>query len=87
MKILEIKEIVRKDVPIYYRRVFTGVAVMDILGQQLDKRIEFAIETRPTGAKDVSVSMVDTVDYPLVTLQKELRTAIVELDKAGKLPC
>ncbi len=87
MKILEIKEVVRKDVPIYYRRVFSGIAVMDILGQRLDRRIEFAIETKPTGSKEVSVDVVDAVDYPLLTLQKELRTAIAELDKAGRLPC
>jgi len=87
MKVLEIKDIVRKDVPIYYRRLFTGTAVLEILDKVLDRRIEFTIETKPTGARETTVSMIDSLDYPLVPVIKDLKDFISGLDRSGALPC
>jgi hypothetical protein len=86
MKILQIKNIIRKDVPIYYRRLFSGVAVLDILNKPHEGRIEFSIETMPTGKKVISISMVDPVDYPMVPLLNELKTYVRNLDNDGGLP-
>ncbi len=87
MKVLEIKDIVRKDVPIYYRRLFTGTAVLEILDKPLEHRIEFTIETKPTGTRETTVSLVDNLDYPLVPVIKELKDFISGLDRSGALPC
>jgi hypothetical protein len=87
MKVLEIKDIVRKDVPIYYRRLFTGTAVLEVLDKALERRIEFTIETKPTGARETTVSMIDNLDYPLVPVIKELKDFISSLDRSGTLPC
>jgi len=87
MKVLEIKDIVRKDVPIYYRRLFTGTAVLEILDKAMERRIEFTIETKPTGARETKVSMIDSLDYPLVPVIKELKDFISGMDRSGALPC
>jgi len=87
MKVLEIRDIVRKDVPIYYRRLFTGTAVLEILDNALERRIEFTIETKPTGARETTVAMIESLDYPLVPVIKELKDCIASLDRSGALPC
>jgi hypothetical protein len=85
MKVISIKDMIRKDVPIYYRKLYTGVAVIE-MDKQVDYRIDFSIEYKPTGQKEVNITFIDKVDYPLVPLNKELKNYIVELETAGGLP-
>jgi hypothetical protein len=86
MKILEVKDIVRKDVPIYYRRLYSGIAVMELINKAVEVRIDFSIETKPTGQKEILINLVDKVDYPLVPLNKELRKILDNLDSTGVIP-
>ena len=86
MKIICIKDTIRKDVPIYYRMLYTGVAVIDLGQGSSNFRIDFSIETKPTGMKEVVVSFIDKIDYPLVPVLKELKQHITDLDNAGGLP-
>jgi hypothetical protein len=86
MKIVSIKDIIRKDVPIYYRRLFSGIAVLELLKDPVERRIDFSIETKPTGVKDISVSFIEPVDYPLIPLSRELKKFIDHLDVTGGLP-
>ena len=86
MKIIEIKNIVRKDVPIYYRRLYTGLAVLDVLNKTVEASLDFQIEHKPTGQIEISITRMDEVDYPLIPLQKEIRNHIGSLDSSGKLP-
>lgn len=86
MKIVDIKNIVRKDVPIYYRRLYSGIAVLELLNNALEVPLEFQIEHKPTGQTEVGVTLSEKVDYPLVPLQKELKNFVSALDSAGKLP-
>lgn len=86
MKILEMKDITRKDVPIYYRRLYSGTAVLELINKTQEVPLSFQIEHKPTGHVDIDISLLDKVDYPLVPLQKELRHYIGDLDSAGKLP-
>ena len=86
MKIIEIKNIARKDVPIYYRRLYTGIAVLDLLNKEVELTLNFQIEHKPTGFTEINITLMDKVDYPLVPLQKELKQYIGSLDTDGKLP-
>jgi hypothetical protein len=86
MKIVSIKDMIRKDYPIYYRKLYTGVAVIEINKGPANYRIDFSIEYKPTGQKDVSVNFIDTIDYPLVPVNKELKRIIIETDSQGGLP-
>jgi hypothetical protein len=85
MKISEIKNIVRKDVPIYYRRVYSGVAVLEFAGKEQDLAIDWTIETSPFGTKETTLTLADKVDYPLIPLIKELKKIVEQLDNNGKL--
>ncbi|MDR1319393.1 MAG: hypothetical protein LBJ90_07185 [Treponema sp.] len=86
MKVIMIKDMVRKDVPIYYRRLYTGVAVLELVKGVEDHRIDFSIEYKPTGQTEISVTFNGKVDYPLVPLTRELKKFIANLDSAGGLP-
>jgi len=87
MKVISIKDMIRKDVPIYYRRLYTGVAVIETKeNTQNNYRIDFSIEHKPTGHKDVSVSFIDEIDYPLIPVSREIKKYIDEMDSIGALP-
>jgi hypothetical protein len=86
IKVITIKDITRKDIPLYYRSLYTGVAVIEISKNSADYHIDFAIEIKPTGNKEISVSFLDTIDYPLLPIIKEIREFINNLDYAGGLP-
>jgi hypothetical protein len=86
MTVVEIKDMERKDIPIYYRRAYVGKAVVEIAGKNHDIRINWTIETSPLGSKETAVTMTDEVDYPLVPLLKEIKKKIEHLDSEGKLP-
>jgi hypothetical protein len=86
MTIKQIKNIVRKDVPIYYRRLFSGSIELELMGETLERNIDFTIETLPTGLNQVSVTIAEPVDYPLVPLMREVKQFITALDETGGLP-
>jgi hypothetical protein len=86
MKIKQIRNIIRKDVPIYYRRLFTGILELDLMGKSIERNIDFTIETMPTGLNQISITIAEPVDYPLVPLIRELKQFITNLDKSGGLP-
>ncbi|MDR1867075.1 MAG: hypothetical protein LBQ77_02270 [Treponema sp.] len=86
MEIIEIKDIVRKASPIYYRMFYGGTAVIKILNKIIESRIDFSIETKPTGEKSVLLTVNDTVDYPLVPLRRSLKQRIHSMDHDGSLP-
>jgi hypothetical protein len=81
-----LSDIIRKETYIYYRREFTARAQYNLMGRVCTGKIEFVIETEPTGKKDIHVKLVDTVDYPVLPIMQGLRTCILGLDEEGKLP-
>jgi hypothetical protein len=86
MKVLEVKDVVRKDVPIYYRRFYTGIAVMELINKPIEARVDFSIEIKPTGHKEIFINLLDKVDYPLIPLNKELKKILNQMDSTGELP-
>jgi len=86
MKIISIKDMIRKDIPIYYRKLFTGVAVIEMNNGPEDYRIDFSIEYKPTGQKDITITFIDKIDYPLIPLNRELKKFINDLEIAEALP-
>ena len=86
MRIIDLKNVVRKDVPIYYRRLYSGTVVLELLTKPVEAPLEFQIEHMPTGQIEITITSIGEIDYPLVPLKKELRNFIGDLDTSGKLP-
>ncbi|MCL2600329.1 MAG: hypothetical protein FWD88_04020 [Treponema sp.] len=86
MKIIAIKNIARKNVPIYYRLVYTGVAVIEAVKRTDEHPIDFSIEIKPTGEKEIAVTVNGNLDYPVIPVVKELKTVIGNMHSDGELP-
>ena len=86
MRIIEIKDMARKEFPIYYRRFYSGIAVMELINKPVEFALDFQIEHKPTGQTEIALKLAQKVDYPLVPLQRELKKFIGALDSDGKLP-
>jgi hypothetical protein len=86
MKVLNLKDIMRKESPIYYRRLYSAAAVLDLMGRNVDCKIEWTIETTPFGTSSITLNEVQDIDYPKIPLQKALKDYISELDSSGGLP-
>jgi hypothetical protein len=86
MKVVAIKDIIRKDVPIYYRLLYTGVAVIELAKGTSNYRIDFTVEIEPTGKKDISVTFLDNLEYPLLPVIKELKLIINKMHEDELLP-
>jgi len=86
MKVVAIKDIIRKDVPIYYRLLYTGVAVIELAKGAGNYRIDFTIEIKPTGLKEISVTFLDNLEYPLLPVIKEIKVLIAKMYDDELLP-
>ena len=86
MKITALKDIIRKDVPIYYRRVYSGTLVVELISKSEESHIDFTLETKPTGVNEVIINAMENIDYPLLPLTKEIKKYISSLDETGGLP-
>lgn len=86
MKLSQIANIVKKEIPLHYRNEYTANAVFDLSeGKTLSRRIEFVVEMSPIGSKDIRINFVDPIDYPLVPVLKSLKEEISQLDRKGSL--
>ncbi|AGT44684.1 hypothetical protein [Treponema pedis] len=86
MIVSEIKNIQTIDSHIYYRQIFTAIAVYTILGGEREGKIEFTIEYKPTGETEIQVKMIDKLDYPVLQVMIELKNAVRNLIKNEQLP-
>ena len=87
MKITGIKDLIRKDVPIYYRRLYSATLIMEIIQNNIiESHIDFTVETKPTGINEIIINNMESVDYPLLPLNKEVKHYLSILDKTGGLP-
>lgn len=86
MQVLEIKNLTRKDIPLYYRREFFASVVFQYLNATSEKRIDFSLESNPFGHIDVKVTFLDEVDYPLLPIVKTVKEYILNMEKKGGLP-
>lgn len=86
MKIITIKHMIRRELPIYYRRLYTGLAVIEQNAKNAEKRIDFAIEQLPTGQKIITFSFLDPVDFPLASISDDMKKHIATMDQNDALP-
>ena len=86
MKVIELKNVFRKDIPIYYRRLYTAIAVIELVNKPEEIPLDFMIEHMPTGHVEITLFLPEKLDYPLVPLKKELKNFISAIDGEGKLP-
>ena len=85
MEVVELKNIVKKDMAIDYRRVYTATAVLDISGKALEKKVEMALEHTPLGEVGIKITLLEELDYPLIPVIKKITEKARSLQKAGTI--
>jgi len=86
MKVLEIKDITKKNIPLHYRNEFKGSAVFEYVPQkQEESPVEFTLEHSANGDIDISVKILKKINYPLLPAMESLKAHILYLEKQGKL--
>jgi hypothetical protein len=86
MMVVELLNIHRKDIPLHYRREFTGDAVFELMNRRIQTPVEFVLERKPLGATEVRVHILEAIEYPLLPIIRDLKTFIIDLDAKGRLP-
>jgi hypothetical protein len=87
MELVEIRNIVRKNDAVLYRRSFTAEAVLEYSADdRQSRRVEFVLEHTATDGVLVEVAFVDPPNYPLVPVIRILKEHISNLDRTGALP-
>lgn len=85
MKVIELRELQRREAPIHYIREYTAVAVLESFEGRAETSISFVLEQKPIGPPEVSVRVLDPVEWPLLPVVRVLRDYIVDLDRQGLL--
>ncbi len=86
MRIIELINVHRKDTPLYYRKEYAALAVLEFMQQTSAMPVEFVLEHKPLGGVDVRVTIVDDIDYPVVPVVTMLKRHILDLHQQGSLP-
>ena len=87
MRVVELQNLEREDVQIFYIRKYAATAVLDLNARTANVNIEFSIEMNPLGLKDFTLNIKDKIDYPLIPIRKSIIDFITNLEVEGKLPC
>lgn len=87
MRVIELANLQREDVQIFYIRKYAATAVLDLTARTANVDIEFSIEMNSFGNKDFTLSIKSQIDYPLIPIRKTILEYITKLEQEGKLPC
>ena len=87
MRVVELANLQREDVQIFYIRKYAATAVLDLTARTANVDIEFSIEMNSFGNKEFSLSIKSQIDYPLIPIRKSILEYITNLEVEGKLPC
>jgi hypothetical protein len=86
MKVLELRGLSRKETGIYYRREFSGLAILETRGLASEFPLSFVIESRPVGGPEISVILEADPTWPLLPVVMSIKVMVREMDKSGQLP-
>ena len=86
MVVSQIINIVRTSELVYYMDEFNATVIYDVLGSKQEGRITFRIENTALGTKNISVTIIDEIDYPALPLKMELKKAVQKLVDEDLLP-
>ena len=87
MRVIELKNLQREEGQIFYLRKYNCNAVLELPIEIAEVPIYFSIETDPFGRKNIELSFLKQINYPLLPIKKAILDFILSEDYEGKLPC
>lgn len=86
MKVVELKELSRRDSPVHYIKELTAIAVVEWGARQSESDVAITLEHKPMGPPDVRVHLLDAVEWPTLPVIHAIKDYVVDLESRGKLP-
>lgn len=84
MKLLAIEKILKKDTLIYYRNQYEGTALFSLIAdRQVSVKFTSTVEIKPTGERDITVELLESIDYPLIPILQSIKSEMREIDQKG----
>ena len=82
MELIGISDIKKKDTLIYYRNQYEGTALFSLVkNKQASVKFQSTVEMLPTGHRDVTVELLEPIDYPLLPIIKILKNQLEKIDQ------
>jgi hypothetical protein len=86
MKVVELRDLNRRESPVHYIKELTAVAVIEWNQLQSESDISITLEHKPLGPPDVRVHLLDAVEWPALPVIHAIRDYVVDLERSGRLP-
>ena len=86
MKVVELRDLARRDSPVHYIKELTAVAVIEWNERQSESDISITLEHGPLGPPDVRVRLLDAVELPTLSVIHAIKDLVVEMERSGRLP-
>jgi len=86
MKVVELRDLNRRESPVFYIKELTAVAVIEWNQRQSESDIAITLEHKPIGPPDVHVHLLDSVDWPALPVIHAIKDYVTELERSGRLP-
>lgn len=86
MKVVELRDLNRRESPVHYIKELTAVAVIEWNQRQSESDVSITLEHRPLGPPDVRVHLLDAVDWPVLPVIHAIQEYVVDLERTGRLP-
>ncbi len=86
MRVVELRDLRRKDSPLHYIKELTAVAVVEWNEGRSENVVAITLEHRPIGPPDIEVRILDAVPWPIPAVIQSISDMIGELERTGRLP-
>lgn len=86
MRVVELRDLSRRDSPLHYIKELTAVAVIEWNQRLSESDIAITLEHGPLGPPDVRIRLLDAVELPTLTVIHAIRDYVVDLERSGRLP-
>lgn len=86
MQLLELSDISRTDSPVFYRRHYQALAVVEHSGTTERVPVGFVIEHSPTTDAQIQARIEGQLNYPRVPVLRAVKSYVRDLERQGALP-
>jgi hypothetical protein len=86
MRVVELRELSRRESPVHYIKELTAVAVIEWNAKKSESDIAITLEHKPVGPPEVHIHLLESVDWPALSVIHAIKEYVVELEHTGRLP-
>jgi hypothetical protein len=86
MRVVELRDLCRRDSPVHYIKELTAVAVIEWNERRSESDISITLEHKPLGPPEVRVHLLDAVEWPTLSVIHTIKDYVLDMESRGRLP-